>query len=480
MKIVDNDLLAMQEARILIENAREAQKELRLFSQQQIDDCLYEMFRELEKNIEEFTSKNYEETEIGNLYDTNIKIKLFLSQLEKSIKDLKCVGVISEDREKRTKDIGVPLGVIVMFTSDTNIVLTLLYKTILAIKSGNAIVFGSQIKAKNTMKLVMNKILEIAKKVGLPQGIIGYLNRGSINGNKELIEHEDTSLIINTGMEELIEIIKNSGKPFIYGSNGDSPVFIERTANIEKAVKQIVKSKTFDNGIVPGSEETLVVEKEIFEDVKKEFIKNGAYFLDEEQTKQLKQVIFDKFGHFNRKFIGKSAEFLAQKAGLIVEPNTKLLITKEKYMTLDGEYSQEKLCPLLDLYIEEGWENACEKCIELLLNQRQGHTLIIHSNDEKVIEQFTLKKPVGRILINTGGAFGSLGLTTNLFPAVTLGSGILGKGIVSCNVSPQNLIYIRKVGYEVRTMEDIIEKIDTHKIDVLEEKLKEILRTLIQ
>ncbi len=474
MDIIDNDLLSMQEARILVENAREAQKIVKNFSQEQLDFIVNNIFKEIKDHIEEFAKLDYEETEIGNVEDKKLKLELFLNNLEKALKNMRCVGVIENNKEDKTLDVGVPVGVIAAFCSEANIVSTLIYKSIIAIKSGNGIVFGMSKKAKKTTKKVMDTIINIIEKSGAPQGIISYISRCSLNGSKELLNHKDINLILNTGIDKLLDEIKTSGKSYIYGGNGDSPVFIERTADIKEAVKNIVDSKTFDNGIIPGSEEIIVVEKVILEEVKKEFIKNNAYFLNEEESKRLKEIIFDKFGKFNKNYIGKSSQFLAEKAGIKVEKNVKLLITNEKYLTLDSEYSKEKLCPVLDLYVEEDWKNACEKCIELLLSDKQGHTLIIHSQDENIIEQFILKKPVGRVLVNTGGSYGSLGITTNLFPAMTLGSGVIGKGITSCNVSPRNLIYIRKVGYGVRKVEEILKNKN------LEEKLKEIIKTILK
>lgn len=474
MNIIDNDLLSMQEVRILVENAREAQKEVAEFPQEKLDSIVADILKEMEKYIEELVELFYEETEIGNKEDKILKLKILLKNLESSLRNTKYVGIIKEDLENGIVEVGVPIGVIAAFSLEANAISTLVYKAVLAIKSGNGIIFVLQNKAKRTMTKTLDYIIEIAKKGGLPQGTISYLSRCSFNGCRELINHPDISLILNTEVVEFLEEIKKSGKPLIYGGNGDSPVFIERTANISKAVRDIVNSKTFDNGVVPGSEQAVIVDKEILEEVKKEFIKNGAYFLKEDESEKLKKILFDREDNFDRNYIGRTPQFLAEKAGIKIEKNVKLLIVNEKYLTLDSVYSKEKLCPVIDFYIEDDWRNACEKCIELLLNQKQGHTLIIHSQDKKVIEQFILKKPVGRILVNTGGAFGSMGITTKLFPAMTLGSGVIGRGITSCNVSPENLIYIRKVGYETKDIKDIFKE------NELENKIKDILKQILK
>ena len=181
--------------------------------------------------------------------------------------------------------------------------------------------------------------------------------------------------------------------------------------------------------------------------------------MSEDESKSLEKIIFDKHGNLEKEFIGKSPEFMGKRAGLNIAPNVKVLISTQKFVSLNNPHSREKLCPILSFYVEDDWMHACEKCIELLLSEKQGHTLIIHSKDEEVIKQFALKKPVGRILVNTSGVFGSMGATTNLFPSMTLGSGSVGKGMTSDNVSPMNLVYIRKVGYEVRDKDEFLNSI---------------------
>ena len=181
--------------------------------------------------------------------------------------------------------------------------------------------------------------------------------------------------------------------------------------------------------------------------------------MSEDESEKLGSLLYKADGSLDVDYIGKSPQFLAKRAGFNISDEIKILISQQKYVSANNPYSKEKLCPVISMYIEDDWMNACEKCIELLLSERQGHTLVIHSNDEEVIRQFALKKPVGRILVNTPGVFGSMGVTTNLFPSMTLGSGSAGKGMTSDNVSPMNLIYIRKVGYGVRRMKEIITSI---------------------
>ena len=456
MNIIDNDLLSIQESRILVENAREAQKKLATFSQEKLDEIVERMIEEIEKHTYELAMMSSDETDYGKFEDKNIKNNFFCKYLRNRLKGMKCVGIISEDKENKTMDVGVPMGVIIAFCPSTSPVSTTIYKALIAIKSGNAIIFSPHPRAKKTISRTLDILIRAAEGYGLPEGALTYLHNVTVSGTLELMNHKDTSLIINTGVPSILKEAYKSGKPVIYGSTGNGPAFRERTADIRQAVKDIIASKTFDNGVVSAAEQSIVVDSCIESEVKMELEKNGAYFMTEEEANKLGLLFFQSDGSPEPEVVGKSAQELAKRAGFSVSNDTKILISKQKYVSQNNPYSREKLCPVLAYYIEDDWMHACEKCIELLLSERHGHTLVIHSKDEEVIRQFALKKPVGRVLVNTPGALGSMGATTNLFPSMTLGSGSAGQGMTSDNVSPRNLIYIRKVGYGVRKVDEII------------------------
>lgn len=488
MRIIDNDLLSMQEARILVENAREAQKKLATFSQEKLDEIVECMAEEIEKHLKELAKVSNEETEYGKWEDKYIKNCFVCRYLKNRLRGMKCVGIISEDKLEKTKEVGVPMGVIIAFCPSTSPVSTTIYKALIAIKSGNAIIFSPHHRAKNTIAKTIDILIRAAEGVGLPEGALAYLHTVTPSGSLELMNHKDTSLIMNTGVQEMLDAAYKSGKPVIYGGNGNGPAFIERTADIGRAVKDIIDSKNFDYGVVSSAEQSIVVDSCIAAEVKEELQRNGAYFMTEEESEKLAATFLEKDGSTNLDVIGKSPQYLAKNAGFNVSKDTKLLICKQKFVSPKNPYSKQKLCPVLAFYIEDDWMHACEKCIELLLSERQGHTLIIHSKDEEVIQQFALKKPVGRVLVNTPGTFGSMGATTNLFPSMTLGSGSAGDGMTSDNVSPMNLIYVRKVGYGVRSVDELVKtvnvegnKLNSNKIDnmkLLEDILKKVIDNL--
>ncbi|MFV0518551.1 MAG: aldehyde dehydrogenase family protein [Aminipila sp.] len=475
MNIIDNDLLSIQESRILAENAREAQKALATFPQEKLDEIVERMAEEIDKHTTELAMMSYEETDYGKWEDKVIKNRFTCEYLREKLKGIRCVGIINEDKQKKTMDVGVPLGVIVALCPATSPVSTTIYKALIAIKSGNAVIFSPHPRAKNTIAKALDIMIRAAEGYGLPEGALSYLHTVTPSGTIELMNHKATSLIMNTGVPGMLKEAYNSGKPVIYGGNGNGPAFIERTADIKQAVCDIIESKTFDNGIVSAAEQSIVVDSCIAAEVKAELQNNGAYFMSDEEAKKLGSLFFRFDGSADSEMFGKSAQHLAKKAGFWVPETVKVLISEQKFVSDDNPYSKEKLCPVLAYYIEDDWMHACEKCIELLLSERHGHTLVIHSNDEDVIKQFALKKPVGRVLVNTPAVFGSMGATTNLFPAMTLGSGSAGEGMTSDNVSPMNLIYVRKVGYGVRKTDEIVKSVLAEDNNLLNEKsLKEV------
>ena len=455
LNIIDNDLLSIQEARILAENAQEAQAVMASFSQKKLDTIVEATAAAAAVHAEELAKMSVEETDYGRWEDKFIKNRFASEYLTANLRGMKCVGIVDVDEEKKLADVGVPMGVLVSLCPATSPVSTTIYNTLIAIKSGNSIIFSPHPRAVKTIGKVLDIMIQAAEDAGLPQGALSYLQTVTKSGTIELMNHCSTALIINTGVPDMLDYAYQSGKPVIYGGAGNGPAFIERTADIHQAVLDIIASKTFDNGVASAAEQSVVVDKCIEAEVRREFVANGAYFMTDEEAARLGKLFYFKDGSLNPELSGKCAADLAKWADIPAPQDVKLLISEQKYVSEDNPYSKGKLLPVLSYFIEDDWMNACEKCIELLLTERQGHSLVIHSNDPEVIEQFAIKKPVGRVLVNTPAVFGSMGATTNLFPDFTLGSGSAGQGITSDNVSPKNLTYTRKVGYGVRRIGEL-------------------------
>lgn len=481
-QIIDRDLLSVQEARILAEEAVQAQRLLLSFPQEALNGVVAAVANELEKYAHELAVMSAEETDYGRWQDKEQKNRFVCQRVHEALREMRCVGIIEKNEFHKTMDVGVPRGPVVALCPATSPVSTTIYKALIAIKAGCSIVFSPHPRAFKTMSRTLELIIRTAEKNGLPKGSISYLHAVTPAGTHELMKHCGISLVIITGVPGMLKMAFGTGKPVICGGTGNGPAFIERTADIRQAVDNIILSKTFDNGCVTAAEQSVVVDAPISDKVKSAFRSAGAYFMTEAEADALGRLVFRPDGNLNKEMVGKSASYLAKAARFIVPKDTVLLVSEQKYVSEKNPYSKEKLCPVLAYYIEDDWEHACEKCIELLLNERQGHTLVIHSTDENVIEQFALRKPVARMLVNTPGSLGGIGITANLFPSMTLGGG-MGCSATTDNISPMDLIYIRKICCGVRDLGDSFrtEPYDTMlKADSLEAMRNRILYSLDQ
>ncbi|WP_083490391.1 acetaldehyde dehydrogenase (acetylating) [Caloramator mitchellensis] len=463
---MDRDLISIQEARDLVRRAKEAQFKLSNLSQKELDEIVRSMAEEAYQNSERLAKMAVEETGFGKYEDKIIKNKFASKIVFESIKEVKTVGILKNDDINKILEIGVPIGIIAALIPSTNPTSTTIYKALIAIKSGNAIVFSPHPAAARCI-LETAKILEKAAiKSGAPEGIIGCLQNPTLEATNELMKNKDVALILATGGSAMVRAAYSSGKPALGVGPGNVPAFIERTADIPLSVKRIIESKTFDNGTICASEQAIVTENCIKEKVKEELILQGGYFLDEEEARKVAKVLVNPCGGLNPRIVGQPAIKIAQMAGLEIPDNIKVLIKEEKGVGKEFPFSMEKLSPILAFYTEENWEKACEKCIEILNFGGLGHTLVIHSNNEEVIMEFALKKPVSRLLINTSASQGAIGATTNLQPALTLGCGSIGGSSTSDNIGPLHLINIRRIAYGIRETNEIFSNSNEDKVDL--------------
>lgn len=453
--VIDRDLQSIQEARCLAQKAKKAQEEYCEFGQDKINQIVKHVAEVAESQAERLAKLAAEETTFGNVHDKIIKNKFASRTVYENIKDMKTVGILKEDKEKKIIEIGTPVGVIAGLVPSTNPTSTVIYKSLIALKSGNAIIFSPHPKAIHSITEAIKVVSDAAVEAGAPEGIVSGMSILTMEGTHELMTNKNVSLILATGGSAMVKAAYSSGTPAIGVGPGNGPAFIERTADIKLAVKRIMDSKTFDNGTICASEQSVIVEECIRDKVIDEFKRQGGYFLSKEQSAKVAKFILRANGTMNPIIVGKSAQKIAEMAGISVDPGARVLISEQTTVGRDNPFSREKLTTILAFYCEKDWQKACDRCIELLNNEGKGHTLIIHSNDEKIIREFGLKKPVSRILVNTPGSLGGIGATTNLVPALTLGCGAVGGGATSDNVGPMNLINIKRLAYGVREIEDI-------------------------
>lgn len=453
--MLDKDLLSIQQARNLLREATDAQKKLAKMNQEQIDSICKGIAKAGYDNREVLAKSAVEETGFGKWEDKTIKNEFASKKVFESIKNMKTVGVLSYDEEKQLTEIAVPVGVIVALIPSTNPTSTVIYKTLISIKAGNSIVFSPHPGAKKSIIKTVNIIKKAAKEAGCPDGAIGVLETISSKGTKELMENKLTSLILATGGSAMVKAAYSSGNPAIGVGPGNGPAYIESSANIKEAVKNIIESKTFDNGTICSSEQSIIVNSDIKEEVINELKNKNAYFLNEKEAHKLSQFILRSNGTMNPEIVGKSVEVIAELSDLSIPNSTSVLIAPENKVGNDAPFSREKLGPILAFYTVENWREACELSYDILTNEGAGHTMTIHSNNDDIIKAYAMEKPVSRLLVNTPATLGGIGATTNLFPALTLGCGAIGGSSSSDNISPLNLIDVRRVVQGVKSMDEI-------------------------
>lgn len=449
----DKDLASIQEARNLCKLAKEAQLEFKNYNQQQVDKIVKAMAEAAFKESERLAKMAHEETGFGKWQDKKIKNIFATKFVYDSIKDLKTVGVINILHNGKILEIAEPMGVVGALIPSTNPTSTSFFKILISLKGRNGIVASPHPRSINCTLEAFRVMIDAAEKAGAPRNLIACLSNPTIEGTNELMKNKNISIILATGSSPMVKAAYSSGTPAYGVGPGNVPAFIERTANIKKAVADIFLGKTFDNGVLCSTEASVIVDSPINTIVKDEFIKRGCYFLQSEDKNKLEKYMFGK-GTINPDVVGKPAQYIAQKAGITVLPNTEVLMVELNGVGDKYPLSHEKLSPVLSYYIEDGWRNACHRCIELLEYGGLGHTLVIHSTDKDIIMKFALEKPALRILVNTVGALGAVGFTNFLDPSLTLGPGTFGGSIVSVNVTAKHLINIKRVAFESLSLND--------------------------
>jgi len=455
VELVDKDLRSIQETRNLIRKAKEAQKELASFSQNQIDDIVKAVSDAAFSQREALAKLANEETGFGIYEDKIIKNAFAAKVVYEEMKHKRTVGVITDDVAKKVTEIAVPVGVIAGLIPSTNPTSTVIYKALISLKSANSIVFSPHPNALKSIIATVEIIQKAAVGAGAPEGCVSVITIPTMQATSELMKNNDTNLILATGGNAMVKAAYSSGTPAIGVGPGNGPAYIERSANIPHAVKQIIDSKTFDNGTVCASEQSIIVENVNRRAVKDELIKQGAYFLNEEEAEKLAKFILRPNGTMNPQIVGRSVQHIASLSGLSIPTDRRLLVAEETKVGSNYPYSREKLAPIIAFYTVENWEAACALSVEILKGEGAGHTMGIHTENKEVVRAFGEKKPVSRLLINTSGTLGGIGASTNLVPALTLGCGAVGGSSTSDNIGVENLFNLRRVAYGVRDLDDI-------------------------
>lgn len=469
----DEDLLARQEARMLCRRAGQAQQTLETLPQEKLDAIVRAMAAAFEGECASLAKMAVEETGFGNTQDKTEKNRFACQNVLRAIEPMKTVGILREDREKSLWEIGVPVGVIGAIVPSTNPTSTVCYKALIAVKAGCAIVFSPHPKAAKCSCAAAQILARAAEAAGAPEGTVGCLTKNKMAGTQEMMSAPEVKLLLATGGPGMVRAAYSSGKPAIGVGAGNGPAFIHSSADVPKAVADIICSKTFDNGTVCASEQSIIVERSMETAVLAEAEKQGIYLMPKDQAGALAKLLFKPGGGLDPQVVGKTAIYLAEKAGFSVPKNTKVLMAREQEAGPTRPYSMEKLCPVLAFFVMDSEDAVLSKAVEVLRHEGSGHTFAIHARDEEVIRRFALKIPVSRFLVNAPAALGGIGAATGLFPALTLGCGAVGGSSSSNNISPLDLINIRRVAWGLKEEPHIPQAPDSELVELLTQKILE-------
>lgn len=455
MQLYDKDLLSVQEVRDLVEKAKKAQQEFAQKSQKEVDAIVKSVAEAGVRNAKRLAKMAHEETGFGIEADKVIKNVFGSRGVYEAIKDMKTIGVLEVDEEKKTKKIAIPVGIVAGLIPSTNPTSTAFYKSEIALKGGNAIIFSPHPNAKNCIVEAVKVIRTAIAEAGGNEDLVSVITIPTIQATDMLMKHPDVAMILATGGSAMVRAAYSSGTPAIGVGPGNGPAYIEKTADVALAVKRIMDSKTFDNGTICASEQSVMCDCDMEPAVRVEMEKQGAYFLNDEQIAKLGKFILRANGTMNPQIVGKSAQVIADLAEIEIPEGTRVLVAKETGIGFGHPYSNEKLAPILGFYTAENYVEICELAQKILHYEGAGHTFSMHTKDPKIVDYFAARILASRIMVNTPSALGGIGASTGMLPALTLGCGAIGGSATSENVGPQHLINVRVVAEGLLEMDEI-------------------------
>ena len=450
---VDKDLVSVQQARDLVEAAYRAQAQVAEFDQAKIDRICEAMARAALAEAARLGAMAVEETGYGVAADKQEKNRFAAEDVWNYFRGLRTKGVVSETKD--VVEIASPRGVVAGIIPSTNPTSTAIFKILISIKSRNTVVLSPHPSAAKCINETARVMREAGMKEGLPAEAIGCMTSATIEGTETLMKHKQTAVILATGGIGLVRAAYSSGKPAFGVGPGNVPVCIERTADVPKAVQDILTGKCFDNGTICASEQAVVCDAPLEQAVREQFKVQGAHFLSAAEAEQLGKVVATPQRSLNPAIVGRSVEVIAKMAGLTVPPGTRCLLADVGGVGRDYPLSMEKLSPILAFYVADGL-SACAKLSQQVLGYGgMGHTAGIHTRSREAAVQFGADMPASRITVNTPTTHGAIGFSTALPPSMTLGCGSWGGNVTSDNVSPLHLMDIKRVAFETRPVKSV-------------------------
>ncbi len=444
---------SQQEAEGAIESAHLAFREVARFEQTKIDRICEAMANVALRAAARLGAMACEETGFGKPEDKQEKNRFAAEDVWNYFKNLKTVGVIKETES--VVEIASPRGVVAAIIPSTNPTSTAIFKIIIAVKSRNTIVLSPHPSAARSIAETARIMREVAVREGLPPDAIGCLSNPTIEGTETLMRHKRTAVILATGGIGLVRAAYSSGKPAFGVGPGNVPVFVERTANIEKAVSDILTGTCFDNGTICASEQSIVADAPVAAQIREQFKAQGGHFLNQTEADQVGAILLTEQRTLNPNIVGKSAEYIANLAGISVPTGTRCLLADCGGVGRDYPWSIEKLSPTLAFFVADGIEAGAERCLEILQFGGMGHTAGMHTASREAAIRYGEQMPASRVIINSPTTHGAIGFSTALAPSMTLGCGSWGGNVTSDNVSPIHLMDIKRVAFETRSVSSL-------------------------
>jgi acetaldehyde dehydrogenase (acetylating) len=459
----DQDLVSVQEVRTKVEKAWAAWQLYRGFSQAKVDAIVERMGEAGRAHAVALAEAAVEETGYGNVPDKVAKNLLNADLLPRSLRGMKTVGVLRENAETHIVEIGEPVGVIGAVLPTTNPTSTAIYKAIIALKAGNAIVMSPHPRAKNCTARTAKLMNDAAVAAGAPDGLVQCLEDPTLEATQALMRHEKTALILSTGGAGIVKAAYSSGKPAFGVGPGNVPVLVDESADIKEAAAKIVSGKSFDYGTVCSSEQTLVAVGGLRDRILVDLKANRAFLCSKEQGAAIEKILFSHGTTVSSKCVGQSPQVIAKMAGFTVPENASILCVEIEGYGKEHPLSAEKLSPVLALLFVRDFASALDACEGILRFGGLGHTCAIYAKDDARVREFGMRMPAFRVLVNTGSPQGSTGITTGVAPGMTLGCGAIAGNITSDNIGPLHLINIKRIAYSFRNLEDVLDLPDLTK-----------------
>ncbi len=445
---MDKDLAALQDVRDALARAKVAAEKLARFSQVEIDRVVKAMCMAASREAERLAKLAVEETGMGIVESKVLKNRVAYASLWKDIRDVQTVGVLGRDDRKRVYEIAAPVGIVAAVVPTTNPTSTAIFKCIIALKARNPIIVSPHPRAVKCTAESCRAVGEAAVRAGAPEHSVQWLTNATLEATQHLMGHRLTGMVLATGGPDLVKAAYSSGNPALGVGSGNPPAIIDRTADLRAAARALVASQTFDNGTICSSEQSIVCLAEVKERFCAELKRLRCHFAGADEIKKLEKLVLQGRRQ-NPAIVGQYPWKIAEMAGFSVPRETPVIIAEYAGVGFDHPLSIEKLSPILALYTVRDIEEAAERADQLLRFGGDGHTLAIHSKDDEVVFRLAERLPASRILINSPTSQGSVGFATHLVPSMTLGCGSWGKNISTNNISPRDLINVKRVAYVI-------------------------------